>query len=405
MSGFIGMTIALKTPLPLDLQILREKIQSFKQTSYQSLFASKFDQPVNILVMGIDRVSSDNPELKFSGRSDTMLLVRLDADHSKVKVLSIPRDTRVKIPNSGYGKINQANAQGGIPLTKTVIAQNLNGITIDQYVRVTSDAFRRLVDSVGGIVVYVPQDMQYSDKTQGLEIDLKKGRQRLDGDQAEQFVRFRSDGLGDIGRIQRQQIALKALKQRLQSPQIIWRAPRIWQVLADEIDTDLSNEELINLATFSLGLKKEDLQMLMLPGRASNSGEYQLSYWLTSKNKTNKIIQDYLNTSSSGDDRINYRSRIAIQNGTQNPELARQVALFLVQQGYQNVYLSDRDLPRMRYSQIIVQQGDANSAKQVLEALKFGELEYSSTGELNSDLTIVLGQDAQIRLSSGRLGK
>ncbi len=398
------MGFALKTPLPIDIEILREKIQNIKKIGLQGLFANKIEQPVNILIMGIDRApnQADNPDAKFSGRSDTMLVVRLNPDNSSVKMLSIPRDSLVQLPNGRSGKINSANAIGGIDYTKQIIEDNLSGITIDKYVRVTNKAFKKLIDSVGGVQVYVPQDMKYTDKTQDLYIDLKKGQQTLNGDKAEQFVRYRNDGLGDIGRIQRQQILLKALKSKLQSPKILWQIPKIWKVLQNEMDTDLTQEEVFNLAAFSLALDKQDIRMLTLPGRGSKSGEYRASYWLIDQNKKEAILQDYLNSDAIAPDDLEsvFRSRIAIQNSTDNPELSRKVALLLTQKGFRNVYVSGRNLPPFKKTQIVVQKGDANSAKQVLNALSMGELDYSSTGDLNSDITIVLGKDAQVLIEN-----
>ena len=400
LSGFIGMTVALKTPLPVEVEIVRERIQNIKRLGFKGLFAKKIDQPVNILLMGIDRVpnQANNPAAKFSGRSDTMLLVRFNPNDSSLKILSIPRDSRVRFPNNRYSKINSANARGGIKYTKQVIENNLAGISVDKYVRVTSDAFKKLIDSLGGVEVYVPKDMKYTDKTQGLYIDLKQGQQTLNGSQAEQFVRYRQDALGDIGRVQRQQILLKALQKKLKSPRTLWQIPKIWKVLQNEIDTDLTQKEIFNLAAFSLGLEKQNIRMLMLPGRASNPREYKLSYWLIASDKKKTIIQDYLESKSvsSNISKSAFRSRIVIQNSTNDLKLGKKVALLLAQNGYRSVYISRRNLPPPAKTQIIVQKGDSSAAKQVLSSLNFGELEYSSTGDINSDITIILGKDAVI---------
>ena len=400
------MTVALKTPLPVEVEIVQEKIQNLKRLGLKGLFAKKLDQPVNILVMGIDRVApqKNNPSAKFSGRSDTMLLVRFNPNDSSLKMLSIPRDSRVRFPNGRYRKINSANARGGIEYTKKVIEKNLPGITVDKYVRVTSDAFKKLIDSIGGVEVYVPKDMKYTDKTQALYIDLKQGQQLLNGSQAEQFARYRNDALGDIGRVQRQQILLKALQKKLKSPRILWQIPKIWTVLENEIDTNLTQAEIFNLATYYLGLEKKNVQMLMLPGRASKPREYQLSYWLIAPDKKKRIIQNYLdsNSISSKNSRSAFRSSIVIQNSTNNSELGKKVRSLLVKNGYRNVYLRRSNSPPLTKTQIIVQKGDNNSAKQVLSSLRFGELEYSSIGDLNSDITIILGRDAQLLLSTSR---
>ena len=296
-SGFLGMTVALKTPLPVDLKVVQQKIDNLKQIGFSGLFARQIDEPINILLMGIDRVpaAKNNPKAKFGGRSDTMLLIRFNPDTSSIKMLSIPRDTRVRFANGRYNKINSANAIGGVDYTKEVISDNLNGITVDKHARITSEAFKKLIDAVGGVEVDVPKDMQYTDKTQGLYIDLKKGKQTLNGDQAEQFVRFRNDNLGDIGRIQRQQILLNALQEKLKSPFVLWQIPKIWKVLQNEMDTDLTQKQLYSLALFALDLEKQDINTLMLPGRASYPREYNASYWLINQSKARSMLEEYQN--------------------------------------------------------------------------------------------------------------
>ncbi len=396
-SGFIGVTVALKSPLPISIDPILEKIQGLKRFGLSAFFTSPLEQPTNILVMGIDQVANVGGMDKFTGRSDTMLLVRLDPDTHTLKILSIPRDSRIRLPNGSYSKINSANARGGVPLVKEVIEDNLNGVTVDNYIRVTSEAFKKLVDVVGGVEVYVPIDMQYTDRTQGLYIDLKQGKQVLNGEEAEQFARFRSDNLGDIGRVQRQQILLKALGDKMLSPQMIFKTPQIIGLLKEEIDTDLSQSQIMTLAGFALGLEKQDIRMLMLPGRPSYPREYQLSYWLISEENKASVIEEYLQTESSTPySRTSpSRIRIAIKNATSNRELDDKLAQLLAENGYRNVYISKKSHIPTTTTQIIVQKGDSESAEQIKRVLNFGELEYSSTGDIDSDITIRLGTDAE----------
>ncbi|MBD2393695.1 LCP family protein [Cyanobacterium aponinum AL20118] len=396
-SGFVGMTVALKSPLPVNIEPFTEKLQALKRFGLSALFTSPLEQSTNILVMGIDRVPNAEGIDKFTGRSDTMLLVRLEPETHTLKMLSIPRDSRVRLPNGAYTKINGANARGGVPLVKEVIQDNLNGVTVDHYIRVTTDAFKKLVDLVGGVEVYVPVDMQYIDRTQGLYIDLKQGKQVLNGEEAEQFARFRQDNLGDIGRVQRQQILLKALGDKMRSPQMIFKTPQIIDLLQEEIDTDLTSSQIMTLAGFALGLDKKDIRMLMLPGRPSYPREYQLSYWLISEENKQSVIEEYLQIENATpyNRPSPSRIRIAIKNATPNRQLDDKLAELLGENGYRNVYISQKSTIPTTTTQIIVQKGDNESAQQIQRVLNFGELEYSSTGDIDSDITIILGTDAE----------
>ncbi|AUC61954.1 Cell envelope-associated transcriptional attenuator LytR-CpsA-Psr, subfamily M [Cyanobacterium sp. HL-69] len=296
-SAMVGMSVALNGELPFDMEAIWQKIDGVRQAGLSALWQRKLERPVNILVMGVDiQPGVDaNSDQRFSARSDTMLLVRLDPHSNSLNMLSIPRDTRVRLPNGNWDKVNAANAIGGIDLTKRVLQNNFNNIPIDKYVRITTESFKELVDAVGGVDVYVPMDMEYSDHTQGLYINLKEGQQVLNGDQAEQFVRYRGDNLGDIGRVKRQQIILQAIKNKLQSPMVIIRLPQILKVVDKNVDTDLTNGEIITLMSFAKGLEQNGFNTTLLPGRPSQPWEYRLSYWLISENEKNQVIQPYLN--------------------------------------------------------------------------------------------------------------
>ncbi|MFP5272891.1 LCP family protein [Coleofasciculus sp.] len=397
-SATLGATVALITPLS-PLIVPQNFIPGAKENSWRQAFRYDLARPVNILVMGIDRVpdnDKNSPDV-FSGRSDTMLLLGLDPTADSLTMLSIPRDTQVELPGVGLAKINDANVEGGAALAARVVSRTLNNVPVDRYVRVTTDAFRELVDLVGGVEVFVPYPMQYEDVTQDLYIDLEPGWQTLNGDQAEQFARFRQDDYGDIGRVQRQQTLLKALRQRLLNPTVLPRLPQIIRVMQQYVDTNLSLEEMLALVGFGLDLDKDDFQMVLLPGRFSNPEEYVASYWIMDSAGRDRVMQQYFQQtfdwSSSDIRRSPQRLRIAIQNATDDPELAHKLARYLAENDFYNVYII-RDWPdQVRETQIIVQQGDLNAAATLKRILQLGHIEASSTGDIESDLTIRVGED------------
>lgn len=410
-SALAGTYIALTVPLP-DRVAPQETVQT---PSLPDLLRKgvrhTITRPVNILVMGIDRVpgAEEGSDAIFSGRSDTLLLIQVNPATESVSMLSIPRDTQVRFP--GYGgvtKINHANAIGGPRLAADVVSYNLGDVEIDRYVRFSTDAFRQLVDLVGGVEVFVPQRMRYTDRTQGLDIDLEQGLQVLNGDEAEQFARFRSDAHGDIGRVQRQQLLIRALRDRLTSPAVIPRIPQIIDLLKTNIDTNLTSEELMALATFGLDLDQDALQMVMLPGTFSRQDDYLASYWIMDDTGVNRVLNDYFGVSAvtytsdvsrldEQDSRGMGRSlrdlRIAVQNASDHPRLASQVAQYLQEQGLRNVYVV-RDWPaQQQHTQIIVQNGYLQGATTLEQMLGIGQVLPASTGDLGSDLTIRVGDD------------
>ncbi len=397
-SATLGATLALFTPLSPFIAPLTQGTGS-KGKLWRKDFPYDIARPVNILVMGIDAVPDapkGSPDV-FAGRSDTMLLIRLDPSDNTVRLLSIPRDTQVDIPGIGVAKINDANVEGGPALAARVISRSLNDVPIDRYLRITPDAFRELVDLVGGVEVFVPHPMQYVDNTQNFKIDLEAGWQTLSGEQAEQFARFRKDQNGDIGRVQRQQALLKALRQRLVNPTVLPRLPEAIRIMQRYVDTNLSLEEMLAIVGFGLKLDQDDFKMVLLPGRFSGPNEYIGSYWLMDQAGRDRVMREYFQQSQGWSAIDTSRSpntlRIAIQNATDNPELSYRVAQFLAEKNFRNVYFI-KDWPdKLSQTQIIVQQGDLEGATTLRKNLGFGKVEASSTGDVESDLTIRVGED------------
>lgn len=396
-AGTLGLTLALMAPLPGA--VTPKEGQKLLGDMWRNGFRYRLTRPVNILVMGIDRVpgAPDGSQEVFAGRSDTMLLLHLDPDVQTVGMLSIPRDTQVEIPGLGTSKINQANASGGPALTRQVVSQTLNGIQIDRYVRVSTEAFRELVDLLGGVRVYVPEPMSYEDKTQKLKIDLAPGWQTLNGSQAEQFARFRHDAYGDIGRVQRQQALIKALREQLTSPTVLPRIPALIQVMQKYIDTNLSGEEMLSLINMGLRLDRENFRMVMLPGRFSTPDEYVASYWIMDPAGRDRVLREYFQAdiSNTTSDPLESTTslRIAIQNASGKPEVARQVAAYLEGLGYTNLSLIEDWADSQTTTEIIVQKGDLTAANTLKQSLGFGTVEAASIGSLDADFTIRVGKD------------
>ncbi|MEM9482343.1 MAG: LCP family protein [Cyanobacteria bacterium P01_F01_bin.116] len=400
-SAVAGAAFILTVPLPKGLG--EATANPPLSELWKSGFRYQVSRPVTLLLMGLDEaldIEGAQPT-DLAGRTDTMLLARIDPDNESINIMSIPRDTRVEIPGYGIDKINQANVEGGAELAAQTVSYNFNQIEIDRYVRVSTAAFREIVDLIGGVEVFVPQAMQYEDKTQGLVIDLEPGWQTLNGDEAEQFARFRQDDLGDIGRVQRQQVLLKALRDRMINPKVITQLPQIVRILQSHIDTNLSTEEILALAGFGLQLERESLNMVMLPGRFSAPTEYRASYWIADITNTNDVMEQFFDTeppeavlaTNERPRRSISRLRIAVQNASREPYMAQAVVDHLREEGFRNVYLI-KDWPDFHHqTAIIAQRGDINGADFVEAVLGAGKVVADSTGDLDSDITIRVGDD------------
>ncbi|MFH7241973.1 MAG: LCP family protein [Spirulina sp.] len=413
-SAMAGALLAVSlsaTPLQQQ-QLTADDANVFNQdnpiSSGGSLRLPRLTRPVNILVLGVKVLTTDvnevPPELRnlgyhalvnsFEGLSDSMLLIRFNPQTGQLVVLSLPRDTRTYVQGR-LTKLNEANAHGGPALAAESVSDLLGGVAVDRYVRINVQGVEKLIDALGGVTVTVPQDMKYQDDSQHLYINLKAGEQKLNGNQSLQFLRFRYDANGDIGRIQRQQMFMRALAEQTINPATIARLPKILSVIQSNVDTNLSVEELLALLGYASQVNRSNVQMLMLPGNFSSPSEYSVSYWLPSYGDIDTMVDQYFGfgTQAVSTSREPNRVRIAIQDSTNNPVAVQALTNALRESGYSNVYV-DKDLQTpLPISRIVAQRGDMATAEMVQRFLAIGEARVESTGALNSDITIQLGQD------------
>ncbi|HAC64105.1 MAG TPA: LytR family transcriptional regulator [Cyanothece sp. UBA12306] len=376
--------------------------------AYKKLRLPELSRPVNILVLGTKVLTSELDEKpqedlgyhalvnSFKGLSDTMLLLRFDPNGKKLRVLSIPRDTQANI-GRGIQKINEANYYGGPALAAEAVSKLLADVPIDRYVRVNIQGVEKVIDALGGVNVYVPKDMKYTDHSQHLYIDLKQGEQHLDGSDAVAFLRYRYDRYGDIGRVQRQQMLMRSVVEQALKPQTILKMPEILSVIGAYIDTNLTVEELVALAGFASQTERSNMQMLMVPGGFSGDGKKEISYWLPYRNQIREMVAEYFDHGDIETIQVNdpTRLRIAIQDSTEDPEAVTQMINYLREEGYRRVFVSDNWEETLNKTRIIAQRGDDVGASTLRASLGVGEVLVESTGTLASDITIVLGKDWQ----------
>lgn len=257
----------------------------------------------NILFLGVD--ASENPNDLWTGtRTDTIILVNIDPRTKSVNALSIPRDSKVYLPkNNGVNKINAAHAIGGVEMTKKTVEDTL-GVHIDRYIIVHDTAVKAIVDAMGGVDIYVEKPMKYHDYTAGLHINFAKGNQHLDGQKAVEYLRFRHDALGDIGRTQRQQWLLRSILTQLKHPSTITKIPDIISVAKKYVKTDMSFYEMTQYAGLAKHVDMDKIEIAMLPGGPNQKG--YISYWILDPEKTQEVVN-----------RVIYRDKASISEDIQ----------------------------------------------------------------------------------------
>lgn len=236
-----------------------------------------------ILLMGIDQ----RPGEAGPFRTDTMMILSLDPVRKTGAMLSIPRDTYVEIPGSKPERINAANQvgelikyPGGGPALAKKAVERLLGIRIDAYVIVNFIAFETIINALGTIEV-CPADRIYdkdypaTDSYATITVEFQPGCQELDATRLLQYARVRHDGGGDVGRSQRQQEVIRAVRKKVLSlggvSALLSKATDVYGAMKDNIKTDLTFEQIVQLAQTAQGI--DNIQSAVLDVKTAKGGQ------------------------------------------------------------------------------------------------------------------------------------
>ncbi|MDR7417748.1 MAG: LCP family protein [Armatimonadota bacterium] len=339
---------------------------------------------VNILIMGVDVTLDNRRRVVNISRADTLILLSVDPHRRRIAAVSIPRDTRVQIPGIGENKINASYAYGGPQLTIRTVEQFL-AVKVHYYIKLGPDSFARLVDAIGGLEVDVEKDMRYADTWAGYSINLKKGRQKLNGEQVTGYIRFRHDPLGDIGRVERQRQVMNTLVQELRQPRTVLHGPSLLRAFAQNTQTDLSAMELMSLGLFAIR-SKAAMQEVTLPGG------FAPLYWEPDFAKIRPMIAD-LFYGLSRDDLAS--TLIEVKNASGMPGLARQAAARLQEVGFRNVRVLAS--PDIAATTTVISRLPSPSAARLAAAALGRAVLKEAPGTLGPSITVIVARDATDR--------
>ncbi len=369
---------------------------------------------VNVLVMGLDAPLDSHlraiPEFdihKASGsRTDTMMLVSIDTKAEEVGILSLPRDTRTIIAgreDHGYDKLGHAHAYGGPDMAVATISRLLS-VPIHYYVRVNSAGAAKIIDTLGGVEIYVEKNMYYNDPFQDLHINLKQGLQTLDGDQAVQYLRYRSDG-SDITRIERQQKFIAALKDQLFSVGTIVKLPSLLGQVSDCIDTNMTAADMLSYARIASKLDGVTIKPGVLAGdiaTVEDPGREPLSYWVLRPEETAEVVDQVI---WGVDPQMNATISVEVQNGTTMTGLGERFADELRRQGYSVVAVINADRQDYRSTEVIDRSRDDDKLRRMSQAvLRYvpdAQVGRARPAEDRPEFTVILGQDYATFVASG----
>lgn len=258
------------------------------------------DGVYTFLVAGTDQISNN---------TDTIMIGSFDTVNHKLNIVSIPRDTLINIQHE-VKKANAAyhyaayykNVEGSsyyncdpVESMRKELVKSMLGFDVDKYVLVNINAAAEVVDAIGGVEFDLPVDMNYDSKRQDLHIHLNKGLQTLSGDDFVKVMRFRSSYAGgDLQRIEMQQKLLSALADQMLTLGNVPNLTKVAQIVADNMETDMSTENIIYFAKEFLKLSKDDVKFMTLP-KLSTGSVFGYSYVFTDIDAWLKMVNESLN--------------------------------------------------------------------------------------------------------------
>ncbi len=331
---------------------------------------------LNILAVGTDSVES-------RGRADTILVLSLSPKTKDTILFSIPRDMRVMIPGRGMDKINHAFAYGGVELLEETI-ENFMGLPIHYYGVVDFEGFQYVIDALGGVSINVEKDMYYIDQAGSLKINLHSGQQILDGEKALQYVRFRFDPLGDLGRIQRQQKLINAVIDKVMNFDSMIKIPNIVTSLAEYINTNMNPNEIISLARLMKDVDREKIWVETIGGEPQYIDG--ISYLVVDAKEVSNRVQYLVDNKHRG-------LNIEVLNGNQIPGVAHRVASKMKELGFNVVNIDNADRFDYPKTVLIIYSKEVRADEYINQFLDDVEVIRKEQPNSEVDMTIIIGKN------------
>ena len=381
-------------------------------------------QPIQVLLMG---VSTDN-----GGKlTDTIIVATYDPKNQSASLLSIPRDTFVgKNPQTGTAmdKINTLYLKS--PEKTLTKVNEITGLDIKYYMVIDNEALIKLVDVIGGVEFNVPIDMVYDDDSQDLHINLKAGMQKLDGNKAEQLLRYRHGNLdkktgrylgtypaeyggNDYGRMRTQrEFMIETVKQTIQAKNIL-KVKEIIDIAYEYIETNLSISTIKDYVPYAVNINIDAIQSAVLPGGSygpTTKPSYPLWFFIPDKKETAKLINElYSNNSESEEETETDNSstnttnsnvskteaskiKIEILNGSGSSESLEKLKKALSTKGYKvTKTTSTNDTAKTT----IINKSDIDTEfiDNIKSILGTENVSSNSVSSSDVDITIILGKD------------
>ncbi|PIE80116.1 MAG: hypothetical protein CSA11_09395 [Chloroflexi bacterium] len=371
---------------------------------------------ITILMLGIDqRCGEEGPT-----HTDSMMLLTVDPVGLSAGIMSLPRDMWVEIPGFNVDRINQAHYYGevyeypgGGPALAVETVESFLGIQIDYFAAVNFDAFIEVVNQIGGLEIDVPEDIDdqtYPDRCYGYDpFQIDAGTHQMDGETALKYARTRATLGGDVDRAGRQQAVVMAVRDKVLSldmlPQLAVRAPELWQILQDNVRTNMKPEEAIQLALLAQDIPRESIRTAVIgydyvyAETTPDGRQVLVPNRETIRQLRNELfappvvptpdIQNLPELMAAEE------ARVAVHNGTAEYGLAGVTQTYLRSQGVNVTEIGNADSAAYRTTQIIDYGDHPNTSRYLIQLMGIPPLNVSNghSPDGDYDLLIIIGSD------------
>jgi len=335
--------------------------------------------------------------------TDTIMIGKYDPNSQKASLVSIQRDTFIgNNPKkaTAYDKINSVyQGKNSDKILKEV--NELTGLNLRYYVVIDTKALRELVDAIGGVEFYVPIDMKYDDTSQDLHINLKEGMQKLNGDQAEQVLRFRhnndgstypeSYGIQDTGRMRTQREFISALLKQTLKPSNMLKIGEFVDIANKNIKTNIPIEIIKDYIPYAVEFSIDNLQTGTLPGEPKEMNGVWL--YLTDDDEAQKMIAEYFFDCPKEEEITNEMPTLQILNGTSDFSKLEEVVNKYKEKGYNILKVGNTDT-KVKQTKVTNRTKQTSEVQEQIKSI-IKDTAKTEKGKDNEDVdfTITIGQD------------
>lgn len=358
--------------------------------------------------------------------TDTIMVASYNPNTQKATLLSIPRDTYTgtnPAKATAYQKINSIYSRKKDPQDVLDAVNDITGLNLQYYVIVKTEGFIKLVDAIGGVTFNVPIDMDYDDTSQDLHIHLKAGEQELDGDKAEQLVRFRHNNDGtsypeeygdnDLGRMRTQRDFIMAVIKQTAKVENIFKIGEILDVAQENVITNIDFNVAKDYIPYAVEFNTDNLLTATLPGVSTNKNDAGTWVFLHDKEETAELIQELFydrdkeeeeqegNTTNTTNTTSNTSTvstktkseiKVEVVNGTGTSSNLQKAVDDLEEAGYN---VTSTDVINTTSKTIIMNKKNIGDAilEGIEQTLETGMIEESNASTSKVDVTVILGRD------------